>query len=60
VEEAFRFSLFLDDDWDDDDWDWDAARRVCMCDEGTGDEAIWYGPNVTCARRDSAMVCRSV
>lgn len=31
-----------------------------MCDEGTGDEAMWYGPNVTCARRDSAMVCRSV
>ena len=31
-----------------------------MCDEGTGEDAIWYGPKVTCARRDSAMVCRSL
>ena len=30
-----------------------------MCDEGTGDEAMWYGPNVTCAKRDSAIVWRS-
>lgn len=52
VEEEARFSLFRED--------WDAARRVCMCEDGTGEDAMWYGPKVTWARRDSAIVCSSL